>query len=99
MPEPSAGDGFGRRPSLKVPVLRCAARPVRPVPGAPLPRRAPPPVREDDDMPYDVDRIRSHFPALAEGAAHFDGPGGTQVPDVVGEAVASTLTAAISNRG
>ena len=30
---------------------------------------------------YDVDRIRWHFPALREGAAHFDGPGGTQVPD------------------
>jgi cysteine desulfurase family protein (TIGR01976 family) len=56
-------------------------------------------VREDDAMPYDVDRIRDHFPALAEGAAHFDGPGGTQVPDVVGAAVASTLTSAISNRG
>jgi cysteine desulfurase family protein (TIGR01976 family) len=50
-------------------------------------------------MPYDVDRIRSHFPSLSEGAAHFDGPGGSQVPDVVGEAVARTLTSAISNRG
>jgi cysteine desulfurase family protein (TIGR01976 family) len=50
-------------------------------------------------MPYDVDRIRAHFPALAEGAAHFDGPGGSQVPDVVGDAVARTLTSAISNRG
>jgi cysteine desulfurase family protein (TIGR01976 family) len=48
---------------------------------------------------YDVDRVRKHFPALAEGAAHFDGPGGSQVPDVVADAVASTLTAAISNRG
>ncbi len=50
-------------------------------------------------MPYDVDRIRAHFPALGEGAAHFDGPGGSQVPDVVGAAVARTLTSAISNRG
>lgn len=50
-------------------------------------------------MAFDVARIRSHFPALAEGAAHFDGPGGSQVPDVVGEAVARTLTSAISNRG
>ena len=50
-------------------------------------------------MPYDVDRIRARFPALAEGAAHFDGPGGSQVPDVVGETVARTLTSAISNRG
>jgi cysteine desulfurase family protein (TIGR01976 family) len=50
-------------------------------------------------MAYDVDAIRSHFPALREGAAHFDGPGGTQTPDVVGRAVADTLTSAIANRG
>ena len=48
---------------------------------------------------YDVERIRSHFPALLEGAAHFDGPGGSQTPDVVARAVADTLTSAISNRG
>ena len=48
---------------------------------------------------YDVDRIRWHFPALREGAAHFDGPGGTQVPDSVATAVVETLTSAISNRG
>ncbi|NIH82133.1 cysteine desulfurase-like protein [Amycolatopsis viridis] len=50
-------------------------------------------------MTYDVTSVRTHFPALDEGAAHFDGPGGTQVPDVVGEAVAATLCAAIANRG
>ncbi|MGL5930228.1 MAG: cysteine desulfurase-like protein [Dermatophilaceae bacterium] len=50
-------------------------------------------------MTYDVERVRSHFPALAEGAAHFDGPGGSQVPDAVARAVAQTLTSAISNRG
>jgi cysteine desulfurase family protein (TIGR01976 family) len=50
-------------------------------------------------MPYDVEALRAHFPALAKGAAHFDGPGGSQVPDVVGEAVSATLTAAIANRG
>ncbi|HYS41473.1 MAG TPA: aminotransferase class V-fold PLP-dependent enzyme, partial [Pseudonocardiaceae bacterium] len=50
-------------------------------------------------MPYSVAAVRAHFPALAEGAAHFDGPGGSQVPDVVGAAVAATLTAAIANRG
>jgi cysteine desulfurase family protein (TIGR01976 family) len=48
---------------------------------------------------YDVERIRSHFPALRRGAAHFDGPGGSQTPDVVARAVADTLTSAISNRG
>ena len=50
-------------------------------------------------MPYDVEALRAHFPALANGAAHFDGPGGSQVPDVVGNAVSATLTAAIANRG
>jgi cysteine desulfurase family protein (TIGR01976 family) len=48
---------------------------------------------------YDVNAVRKHFPALEDGAAHFDGPGGSQVPDAVGEAVASTLVAAIANRG
>jgi cysteine desulfurase family protein (TIGR01976 family) len=48
---------------------------------------------------YDIARVRSHFPALREGAAHFDGPGGTQTPDVVAHAVAETLTSAIANRG
>lgn len=50
-------------------------------------------------MSYDVSALRAHFPALAHGAAHFDGPGGSQVPDVVAAAVAATLTAAIANRG
>jgi selenocysteine lyase/cysteine desulfurase len=50
-------------------------------------------------MPYDVAAVRAHFPALREGAAHFDGPGGTQTPDVVAEAVARTLTSAVANRG
>ena len=50
-------------------------------------------------MTYDVDDVRRHFPSLDEGAAHFDGPGGSQVPDVVGDAVRETLIAAISNRG
>ena len=50
-------------------------------------------------MPYDVASVRAQFPSLAEGAAHFDGPGGTQVPEVVARAVAQTLTSAISNRG
>jgi cysteine desulfurase family protein (TIGR01976 family) len=50
-------------------------------------------------MDYDVVALRRHFPALAEGAAHFDGPGGSQVPRLVADAVAGTLTAAMSNRG
>ena len=38
-------------------------------------------------MAYDVDRLRAHVPALREGAAHFDGPGGTQIPDQVADAM------------
>jgi cysteine desulfurase family protein (TIGR01976 family) len=48
---------------------------------------------------YDVALLRQEFPALAEGAAHFDGPGGSQVPRAVGAAVGDTLISAISNRG
>jgi len=36
---------------------------------------------------------------LDEGAAHFDGPGGSQVPTPVAEAVAGALVAAVANRG
>jgi cysteine desulfurase family protein (TIGR01976 family) len=50
-------------------------------------------------MSFDVAAVRAHFPALAAGAAHFDGPGGSQVPDVVAAAVAATLTAPMANRG
>jgi cysteine desulfurase family protein (TIGR01976 family) len=50
-------------------------------------------------MAYDVARIRSWFPALDYGWAQFDGPGGTQTPRQVGEAVASVLTGPLSNRG
>ncbi|WP_346620545.1 cysteine desulfurase-like protein [Blastococcus montanus] len=50
-------------------------------------------------MSYDVASVRAHFPSLASGTAHFDGPGGTQVPEQVGRAVAATLTAPIANRG
>lgn len=50
-------------------------------------------------MSYDVAAVRAHFPALDEGAAHFDGPGGSQVPNVVADAVAGALRAAVANRG
>ena len=50
-------------------------------------------------MPFDVAATRAQFPSLASGIAHFDGPGGTQAPAVVGEAIARTLTGPLSNRG
>ncbi|MET9089801.1 cysteine desulfurase-like protein [Streptomyces sp. NPDC004237] len=49
--------------------------------------------------PFDVEALRSGFPSLASGIAHFDGPGGTQTPAAVGEAIARTLTGPLSNRG
>jgi selenocysteine lyase/cysteine desulfurase len=48
---------------------------------------------------YDVSALRARFPALDRGYAHFDGPGGSQVPVEVAQAVAATLTAPIANRG
>jgi cysteine desulfurase family protein (TIGR01976 family) len=48
---------------------------------------------------YDVDAVRAHFPSLAGGTAHFDGPGGSQTPDVVARAMYETLTGPLSNRG
>ncbi|MEO8093902.1 MAG: cysteine desulfurase-like protein [Pseudolysinimonas sp.] len=50
-------------------------------------------------MSYDVAALRAQFPALDAGIAHFDGPGGTQAPRAVGEAIAATLNAPLSNRG
>ena len=50
-------------------------------------------------MTYDAAAVRAEFPALAEGAAHFDGPGGSQSPNAVADAVAATLRAAVANRG
>ena len=50
---------------------------------------------------YDVDAVRSAFPALvgSTSAAHFDGPGGTQVPTPVADAVHEALVAPTANRG
>lgn len=50
-------------------------------------------------MTFDVAAFRSGFPSLASGIAHFDNPGGTQTPAVVGEAIARTLTGPLSQRG
>ena len=47
---------------------------------------------------FDVAALRAHFPALTGGAAYFDGPGGSQTPDVVAQAVYDTLTGPLSNR-
>jgi cysteine desulfurase family protein (TIGR01976 family) len=51
------------------------------------------------DSEYGTAAVRAHFPALDRGVAYFDGPGGSQVPDTVIAAMASVLTAGVSNRG
>jgi cysteine desulfurase family protein (TIGR01976 family) len=56
------------------------------------------------DSPLDMAAIRSRFPALArtEGGrdvAYLDGPGGTQVPRAVIEAMSETLERGVSNLG
>lgn len=50
-------------------------------------------------MDLDVAAVRSAFPALKMGVAHFDGPGGSQVPTDVAQAVAETLCGGLANRG
>jgi cysteine desulfurase family protein (TIGR01976 family) len=50
-------------------------------------------------MSFDVASVRRSFPALADGTAYFDGPGGTQVPSEVAAAIAETMCSGIANRG
>jgi cysteine desulfurase family protein (TIGR01976 family) len=47
----------------------------------------------------DLDAIRARFPALASGAAFFDGPGGSQVPQQVVDAMTGYLRDSNSNLG
>ncbi|MFE1512622.1 cysteine desulfurase-like protein (plasmid) [Streptomyces sp. DSM 116494] len=50
-------------------------------------------------MTYDITALRAQVPALAAGTAHFDGPGGTQTPQPVIEAIGAALSRPLSNRG
>ena len=47
----------------------------------------------------DVGAVRARFAALRRGLAFFDGPGGTQVPDEVIDAIAGYLRSANANVG
>src|SRR3954452_19658032 len=47
----------------------------------------------------DLTAVRSQFPALATGAAYFDGPGGSQVPQRVIDAMTSYLRDSNANLG
>ena len=48
---------------------------------------------------FDVEAVRARFSALRQPIAFFDGPGGTQVPDSVIDAVASYYREANANVG
>ena len=48
---------------------------------------------------YDVEAVRARFSALRGGLAYFDGPGGTQVPDTVIEAVSKYFRESNANVG
>ncbi|TXS42185.1 cysteine desulfurase-like protein [Streptomyces sp. uw30] len=50
-------------------------------------------------MAIDLTALRAQFPALDQGLAFFDGPGGTQTPRPVADAIAATMTRPLSNRG
>ncbi|MER6077844.1 cysteine desulfurase-like protein [Streptomyces sp. NPDC001833] len=50
-------------------------------------------------MAIDLKALRADFPSLDTGLAFFDGPGGTQTPRPVADAIAATLTGPLSNRG
>jgi cysteine desulfurase family protein (TIGR01976 family) len=47
----------------------------------------------------DLTAVRQRFSALQQGFTFFDAPGGTQVPDEVGEAIARALREASANLG
>lgn len=48
---------------------------------------------------YDVQVLRAQIPALKAGYAHFDGPGGTQIPQFVIDAITDALSRPLCNRG
>src|SRR4051794_17638967 len=48
---------------------------------------------------YDVESVRSRYPALDDGWAYLDGAAGTQVPRAVIEAESAAYAAGIGNHG
>ncbi len=49
-------------------------------------------------MSFDVDRVRSRYPALREGYAHFDGAAGTLVAQRSAAAIADVTGGAVANK-
>jgi cysteine desulfurase family protein (TIGR01976 family) len=50
-------------------------------------------------MIFDLEAVRARFPALASGVAFLDGPGGTQCPQSVIDAIAAYLRESNANLG
>jgi cysteine desulfurase family protein (TIGR01976 family) len=48
---------------------------------------------------FDVEAVRRRFSSLETGFGFFDAPGGSQVPDEVGQAIATSLRVASANLG
>jgi cysteine desulfurase family protein (TIGR01976 family) len=48
---------------------------------------------------FDVSKVRSAYPALADGYAYLDGAAGTQVPDAVIDAISDAYRAGLGNSG
>ena len=57
------------------------------------------PVTEPLSNALDVEAIRARFSSLQQGFAFLDAPGGSQVPDEVGDAIARALREASANLG
>jgi len=49
------------------------------------------------DTTWDIEGIRSQYPALKDGTAYLDGAGGTQVPESVIEAISQAHRSGLSN--
>jgi len=49
------------------------------------------------DTTWDIEGIRSQYPALKDGTAYLDGAGGTQVPEGVIEAISQAHRSGLSN--
>src|SRR5689334_18358518 len=49
-------------------------------------------------MPFDIDYVRSEYPALREGYAHFDGAAGTLVAARCADAIAEVTRGAVANK-
>src|SRR5206468_9687438 len=108
------GRAFGGRPRRLVrgrdeagqpdPQRRASRRPVRPPRAGRALLGAAARARVDDGaaragMTLDLDAVRGRFPALSSGIAFLDGPGGTQCPQSVIDAVAAYLRESNANLG